>query len=188
MFLSPVHFPPPVHFPNYWSCQLFDSYDTDGSATIDSDELFLLFCEIEVKHRSKMSGNSSRNDGDSSQSNLEDRGWIRQLMGKLLKEEGITTETKIVFSGEEKSGDALDFAQFCRVVDQFEKETATWGLLNVPVANSLKSALQRVGEMRKLRMGGRRCGKTRRKMSMVAGGHELDFLQNQLNDVAVYQV
>ncbi len=135
-----------------------------------------------------MSRNSSRNDGDSSQSNLEDRGWIRQLMVKLLKEEGITTGTNTVFSGEEKPHGALDFAQFCRVVDQFEKETVTWGLLDVPVANSLKSALQRVGGMGKLRIGGRRCDETRRKMSMVAGGHELDFLRNQLNDVAVHQV
>jgi hypothetical protein len=144
-----------------------------------------------------MSGHSSRSDGDSSQSNLEDRGWIRQLMVKLLKEEGITTETNIVFSVEEKprdrdicNDDALNFVQFCRVVDQFEKETSTLGLLDVmpAAANSLKSTLQRVGgELGKLRVGGRRCHETRRKMS-VAGDHELDFLRNQLNDVAVYQV
>jgi len=89
--------------------KLFSEYDSDGSATIDRDELFLILCALELKNRKQRVRHEKLES-------LNDRGRIRLLMMDLLLEENMLEEGTSI----------LNFVQFCRIINRFEEKCIFW--------------------------------------------------------------
>jgi hypothetical protein len=113
--------------------QLFDDHDADRSATIDTDELFMAFCALEVKHRLRQAPSPSNCQANMptdvllDQSALADRGRMRETMFEVLREQGLLGSTNMDNSSCRQAATTLNFVQFCRAVNRFEEQRVAHG-------------------------------------------------------------